>query len=169
QAACNIARQLKALRRRTPIEAITAVWQQSPSFFTSHPASTPRDQTARRRWPAQGLAAAAPAGRQGYHLSNRDLEEALAWRLSFRRCCGLGLEDAVPGAVIDHETGHSISRGSTAKPLIGHEAAKGRSLASGSMAEAGLVEAVFDALNTRLEQRGLVTEVGFDALPLASS
>jgi hypothetical protein len=47
--------------------------------------------------------------------------------------------------VIDHETGHSVSRGSTAKPLISHEAAKERFPASGSTAEAGLAEAVFDA------------------------
>jgi IS5 family transposase len=31
-------------------------------------------------------------------LSDRDLEEALADRLSFRRFGGLGLEDAVPDA-----------------------------------------------------------------------
>ncbi|WP_414653758.1 integrase core domain-containing protein [Geminicoccus sp.] len=37
QAACNIARQLKALRRRTPIEAIHAVWQQKPELFHQPP------------------------------------------------------------------------------------------------------------------------------------
>ncbi|HEX2525947.1 MAG TPA: transposase [Geminicoccus sp.] len=35
---------------------------------------------------------------QWYRLSDRDLEEDLADRLSFRRFCGLGLEDAVPDA-----------------------------------------------------------------------
>ena len=45
---------------------------------------------------AAGLAG--PADRQGYLLSDRDLKEALADRLSFRRFCGLGREDTVPDA-----------------------------------------------------------------------
>ena len=60
---------------------------------------------------------------QWYRLSDRDLEEALADRLSFRRFCGLGLEDAVPDAT-------TLSRFRI------------------DLAEAGLAEAVSDALNT---------------------
>ena len=67
---------------------------------------------------------------QWYRLSDRDLEEALADRLSFRRFCGLGLEDAVPDAT-------TLSRFRI------------------DLAEAGLAEAVLDALNAQLEQRGL--------------
>ena len=96
--------------------------------------------------PALQPALAFGAGRQGYRLSDRDLEEALADRLSFRRFCGLGLEDAVPDAT-------TLSRFRI------------------DLAEAGLAEAVSDALNTQLERRGLVTEAGtmIDATPLASS
>jgi hypothetical protein len=57
------------------------------------PAPTPA-RSADRACSAAGLAV--PAGRQGYRLSDRDLEEALVDRLSF--FCGLGLEDAVPDA-----------------------------------------------------------------------
>jgi transposase, IS5 family len=64
---------------------------------------------------------------QWYRLSDRDLEEALADRLSFRRFCGLGLEDAVPDAT-------TLSRFRI------------------DLAEAGLAEAVFAALNAQLEQ-----------------
>jgi hypothetical protein len=35
--ACNHARRLKALRWRTPIEAIHAVWQQKPDLFHQPP------------------------------------------------------------------------------------------------------------------------------------
>jgi transposase len=54
---------------------------------------------------------------QWYRLSDRDLEEALADRLSFRRFCGLGLEDVVPDAMIGHETDHPISVGGAARRL----------------------------------------------------
>jgi hypothetical protein len=37
QAAYNFARQLKALRRPTPIEAIHVVWQQKPEPFHQPP------------------------------------------------------------------------------------------------------------------------------------
>jgi transposase, IS5 family len=72
---------------------------------------------------------------QWYRLSDRDLEEALADRLSFRRFCGLGLEDAVPDAT-------TISRFRI------------------DLAEGGLAEEVFDALNAQFEQRGLVIKTG---------
>jgi IS5 family transposase len=72
---------------------------------------------------------------QWYRLSDRDLEEALADRLSFRRFCGLGLEDAVPDAT-------TLSRFRI------------------DLAEAGLAETVFDVLNRQLEQRGLVIKAG---------
>ncbi|HEX2528112.1 MAG TPA: transposase [Geminicoccus sp.] len=72
---------------------------------------------------------------QWYRLSDRDLEEALANRLSFRRFCGLGLEDAVPDATM-------LSRFRI------------------DLAEAGLAETVFEALNRQLEQRGLVIKAG---------
>lgn len=72
---------------------------------------------------------------QWYRLSDRDLEEALADRLSLRRFCGLGLEDAVPDA--------------TTLPRLRID-----------LAEAGLAEAVFMALNAQLEQRGLVIKTG---------
>jgi IS5 family transposase len=72
---------------------------------------------------------------QWYRLSDRDLEEALADRLSFRRFCGLGLEDAVPDAT-------TLSRFRI------------------DLAEAGLAEAVFDELNLQLERRGLVIKAG---------
>ncbi len=72
---------------------------------------------------------------QWYRLSDRDLEEALADRLSFRRFCGLGLEDAVPDAT-------TLSRFRI------------------DLAEAGLAEVVFDALNAQLEQRGLIIKAG---------
>jgi IS5 family transposase len=72
---------------------------------------------------------------QWYRLSDRDLEEALADRLSFRRFCGLGLEDAVPDAT-------TLSRFRI------------------DLAEADLAEAVFEALNAQLEQRGLVIKAG---------
>jgi transposase, IS5 family len=72
---------------------------------------------------------------QWYRLSDRDLEEALADRLSFRRFCGLGLEDAVPDAT-------TLSRFRV------------------DLADAGLAEAVFEALNEQLEGRGLVIKTG---------
>jgi len=55
--------------------------------------------------------------------------------LSFRRFCGLGLEDGVPDAT-------TLSRFRI------------------DLAEAGLAETVFDALNAQLEQRGLVIRAG---------
>jgi IS5 family transposase len=72
---------------------------------------------------------------QWYRLSDRDLEEALADRLSFRRFCGLGLDDAVPDAT-------TLSRFRI------------------DLAAAGLAEAVFEALNGQLEHRGLVIRAG---------
>ena len=85
--------------------------------------------------PAAGPAQGAMLLQQWYRLSDRDLEEALADRLSFRRFCGLGLEDAVPDAT-------TLSRFRI------------------DLAEAGLAEAVFDALNAQFEQRGLVIKAG---------
>jgi IS5 family transposase len=72
---------------------------------------------------------------QWYRPPDRDLEEALADRLSFRRFSGLVLEDAVPDAT-------TLSRFRI------------------DLAEAGLAEMVFDALNAQLEQRGLFIKAG---------
>lgn len=72
---------------------------------------------------------------QWYRLSDRDLEEALGDRLSFRRFCGLGLEDAVPDAT-------TISR------------------FRGDLAEAGVAEQIFTALNRQLEAKGLFVKAG---------
>jgi hypothetical protein len=67
---------------------------------------------------------------QWYRPSGRDMEEALADRLSFRRFCGLGLKDEVPDAT-------TLSRFRI------------------DLAETGPAETVFDALNAQLEQRDL--------------
>ena len=72
---------------------------------------------------------------QWYRLSDRDLEEALAARLSLRRFCGLGRDEAVPDAT-------TLSRFRI------------------DLAEAGLAEAVLEALNRQLEGRGLVIKAG---------
>jgi IS5 family transposase len=70
-----------------------------------------------------------------YRLSDRDLEEALADRLSFRRFCGLGLEDAVPDAT-------TISRFRV------------------DLTEAGVTEQIFAALNRQLAAKGLFVKAG---------
>ncbi len=70
-----------------------------------------------------------------YGLSDRDLEEALADRLSFRRFAGLGLEESVP----DHTV---LSRF--------------RNL----LIEAGLTERLFGELDRQLEKAGLILKRG---------
>jgi IS5 family transposase len=72
---------------------------------------------------------------QWYRPSDRDLEEALADRLGFRRFCGLGLDEVVPDAT-------TLSRFRI------------------DLAKAGLAETVFKALNEQLEGRGLVIGAG---------
>ncbi len=105
---------------RVPIEALLQPMRRSP---TGRPACPPLVQLE------------ALLLQQWYRLPDRDLEEALADRSSFRRSCGLGLEDAVPDA--------TTSSRFRIDP-----------------AEAGLAEAVSDALNRQVEQRGLVIEAG---------
>jgi IS5 family transposase len=70
-----------------------------------------------------------------YGLSERELEEALADRLSFRRFCGLGLEEGVP----DHTV---LNRFRNA--LVG----------------AGLVDTLFAELDRQLEKAGVVVKRG---------
>jgi transposase, IS5 family len=93
-----------------------------------------RAKTGRPAWPPLLLVKALLL-QQWYRLSDRDLEEALADRLSFRRFCGLGLEDAVPDAT-------TVSRFRI------------------DLAEAGLAEQTFAVLNRQLEARGLFIKAG---------
>ncbi len=72
---------------------------------------------------------------QWYSLSDPELEEALADRLSFRRFVGLGLEQEVP----DHST---ISRFRQ------------------RLAQLGLAEKLFSEVNRQLEARGLILKRG---------
>jgi transposase, IS5 family len=70
-----------------------------------------------------------------YGLSDRELEEALCDRLSFRRFCGLGLEDTVP----DHTV---LSRFRTL------------------LIEKGLLEKLFAELDRQLEKAGVMVKRG---------
>lgn len=70
-----------------------------------------------------------------YGLSDRELEEALADRLSFRRFCGLGLEESVP----DHTVLNRF-----------------RNL----LAETGLTERLFGELDRQLETAGVILKRG---------
>ena len=70
-----------------------------------------------------------------YGLSERELEEALCDRLSFRRFCGLGLEETIP----DHTV---INRF--------------RNL----LIEKGLLEKLFDELDRQLEKAGVILRRG---------
>lgn len=70
-----------------------------------------------------------------YGLSDPMMEEALGDRLSFRRFCGLGLEDRVP----DHST---ISRFRTL------------------LAERGLAERLFALIERQLDARGVMVKTG---------
>lgn len=70
-----------------------------------------------------------------YGLSDRELEEALADRLSFRRFCGLGLEESVP----DHTV-----------------LCRFRNL----LTEAGLTGVLFGELDRQLEKAGLILKRG---------
>jgi len=70
-----------------------------------------------------------------YGLSTRDLEEALADRLSFRRFCGLSLEEGVP----DHSV---LSR------------------FHGELAARGLMETLFAELDRQLEKAGVILKRG---------
>lgn len=72
---------------------------------------------------------------QWYQLSDPGLEEALADRLSFRRFCGFRLDDATPD-----ETTLCRFRG--------------------TLAERGLSEALFAAVNRQLDARGLMLKAG---------
>lgn len=72
---------------------------------------------------------------QWYQLSDPGLEEALADRLSFRRFCGFGLDDGTP----DETT------------LCRFRAV---------LAERGLAEALFAALNRQLDAKGLMLKAG---------
>jgi IS5 family transposase len=83
---------------------------------------------------------------QWYGLSDPATEEAVGDRLSFRRFCGLSLQDAVP----DHST---IKR---FRDALGTH---------------GLDRKVFDAVNTQLDRQGLILRKGtlVDASLIASS
>ena len=70
-----------------------------------------------------------------YGLSDRGLEEALSDRLSFRRFCGLGLQEGVPD--------HSVIT-------------KFR----GWLVAEGLAEALFVGLTSQLDQAGLILKAG---------
>jgi IS5 family transposase len=70
-----------------------------------------------------------------YGLSTRELEEALADRLSFRRFCGLSLEEGVP----DHSV---LSR------------------FHGELVARGLMEALFGELDRQLEKAGVILKRG---------
>jgi IS5 family transposase len=70
-----------------------------------------------------------------YWLSDPGLEEALAYRLWFRRCCGFGLDDGSP----DETT------------LCRFRA---------TLAERGLAEALFAELNRQLDVKGLMLKAG---------
>jgi IS5 family transposase len=72
---------------------------------------------------------------QWYGLSDADLEEALADRLSFRRFLGLGLEGAIP----DHTTLCRFRN---------------------DVAAAGLAERLFAEVNRQLEKLGLILKQG---------
>ena len=81
-----------------------------------------------------------------YGLSDRELEEALGDRLSFRRFCGLSLEDSVP----DHSVLCRFRN---------------------TLAAGGLVERLFGELDGQLEQAGLIIKHGtmLDATLIATS
>jgi IS5 family transposase len=70
-----------------------------------------------------------------YGLSDRELEEALCDRLSFRRFCGLGLEEAIP----DHTV---LSRFRTL------------------LIEKGLLEKLFAEVDRQLEKAGVIMKRG---------
>jgi transposase, IS5 family len=70
-----------------------------------------------------------------YGLSDAELEEALYDRLSFRRFCGLGLEEAVP----DHTTLCRFRN---------------------RLVEAGVLEKLFDELDRQLDAAGLILRKG---------
>lgn len=72
---------------------------------------------------------------QWYRLSDPELEEALADRLSFRRFCGLGLEEATP----DHVTLWRFRS---------------------ELGKRGLAEALLVEVNRQLDGRGLVVKQG---------
>ena len=80
-----------------------------------------------------------------YGLSDRELEEALADRLSFRRFCGLGLEDSVPDhAVLCRFRNLLIEKGLLEKLLaeLDRQLDKaGLILRRGTMLDATLIEA----------------------------
>jgi len=66
-----------------PIEALLQPVRRAPTGRPAYPPLVPLKALLHQQW---------------YRLSDRDLEEAPAHRRSFRRFCGLGLEDAVPDA-----------------------------------------------------------------------
>lgn len=80
-----------------------------------------------------------------YGLSVRELEEALADRLSFRRFCGLGLEETVPDhTVLNRFHGELVARGLLEKLLgeLDRQLEKaGVMLKRGTMLDATLIEA----------------------------
>jgi IS5 family transposase len=81
---------------------------------------------------------------QRYRLSDPGLEEALADRLSFRRFCGLGLDDSTP----DETT------------LCRFTALRALPSARGTLAERDLAEALFAEVNRQLDERGPMLTAG---------
>jgi IS5 family transposase len=90
--------------------------------------------TGRPAWPLPTMIRALLL-QQWYALSDPGLEEALADRLSFRRFCGLGLDEGTP----DHST---ISR------------------SRAQLASRGLAEALLAEVNRQLEAKGLMVKAG---------
>jgi transposase len=93
--------QVSLVRRscRQPRTA-TSGWSGSPYRWTGSRARRCCSRCAAHRPAYPPLVQKALLLQQWYHLSDRDLEEALADRSSFRRFRGLGLEDAVPDATL---------------------------------------------------------------------
>lgn len=81
-----------------------------------------------------------------YGLSDRELEEALADRLSFRRFCGLALEEGVPDHTVICRFRNALSAG-------------------------GLVDRLFGELDGQLDKAGLIVKRGtmLDATLIATS
>lgn len=104
----------------TPLEALLAPIHVAP--------------TGRPAWPLLTMLKALLL-QQWYRLSDPGLEEALADRLSFRRFCGLGLDDGTP----DHSV---VSRFRT------------------QLAARGLAEPLFLEIDRQLEAKGLMVKAG---------
>jgi len=83
-----------------------------------------------------------------YGLSERELEDALLDRLSFRRFCGLSLEDPVPDHTVLNRFRNRLIETQLMEKLFGeldHQLEKaGMILKRGTMLDATLIESVYD-------------------------